>query len=372
MSDLVSVIIPCHQQGHLLHQAIESVLAQTHDEYEIIIVNDGSTDSTGLVALDYYERLPERIKVLEHPNRGQARSREAGLARASGDYLVLLDADDLLEPAMMASCLQIFKNNPHVDMVVGDAWLIDAEGSRLRPWPQQRIASWPEILRNNPYGALAAVMTRTSAVRALGGLAVDGVSGVEDWDLWVRLARCNRKFAALERTVASYRQSPASTSHKAARMLQATCELLERCRRPDPRLAEAEAAGHVKPPISDRNYQALRNGKTFKSLGLALACAAEPEEIRTVLGHFVPGAIDVRYASDQFLEGIHYGFFLKLEQTLPEELNRQALLAAIEEALPEFDPPTAWPKLREAIEKTLDNPLRKRSLLTRIRERIFS
>ena len=369
MNDLVSIIIPCYQQGSFLPQAIESALAQTHPHTEIIVVNDGSTDDTAQVARDYAGRHPGRFKPIEQSNRGQARARQAGLEAATGAWLVMLDADDLLEPDMIESCLNAFAAHPEIDAVVGDAWMIDEEGRRGRSWPQRRIVPWPQILRNNPYGALAAIMTRTASVRAVGGLAVDGTPGVEDWDLWARMARRGMKFLPLGVPLGCYRQTVSGTSRKARQMLAATIEMLERCRRGDPRLNES-AARAVQPPIGEALYQELRNGKVFKYLGLALSGGAGIEEIESILAFLVPGALSVRTSSDQFLEGVHYGFFLQRRQTLPPGLDLAKILEVTGRSLAEHALTKYDSALRRAIARTFTHPLRKRSVWARLQERL--
>jgi glycosyltransferase involved in cell wall biosynthesis len=91
---LVSVIIPCYRQGHLLPEALESVLAQTYPAVEAVVVNDGSPDDTDEVVHRY---LP-RVRYVRQQNRGLPAARNAGIRASSGQYLLFLDADDLLYP----------------------------------------------------------------------------------------------------------------------------------------------------------------------------------------------------------------------------------------------------------------------------------
>ena len=90
----VSVIIPTYQRSHLVGQAIESVLAQTYCDYEIIVVNDGSTDNTGEILAQY----GDRIVAIHQENRGLPAARHAGIRVAQGQYIAFLDDDDLWEP----------------------------------------------------------------------------------------------------------------------------------------------------------------------------------------------------------------------------------------------------------------------------------
>lgn len=110
MTDLVSVIIPTFNYARFLPHAIDSVLAQTYQRKECIVVDDGSTDSTPEV-LWHYET---RIKVVTQPNRGLSAARNAGMAAARGDYLSFLDADDWSEPDKLAVQVAYLDEHPEV------------------------------------------------------------------------------------------------------------------------------------------------------------------------------------------------------------------------------------------------------------------
>ena len=93
MTPTVSIIIPCYNQAHYLGQTIESALKQSYSCVEVIVVNDGSTDNTALVA----SRFLSQIGYVEQTNAGLSAARNSGLERATGDYVVFLDSDDLVE-----------------------------------------------------------------------------------------------------------------------------------------------------------------------------------------------------------------------------------------------------------------------------------
>jgi glycosyltransferase involved in cell wall biosynthesis len=298
---LVSVLIPCYQQGHALPGAIDSVVTQTHLQWEIVLVNDGSTDATRETAERMGRDLGDRLRYLEQENRGQSRARHAGLAIARGDYLVQLDADDLLEPEMMAACVAAFEAEPANDVVVANATLIDEAGAVLQPFDQSRSLPWPAILDYNPHGALAATMAKTASVREVGGLLAGEVSGVEDWDLWARMARCAMRFGAVARPLARYRQGAAGYSRRAERMLRSTIDLYDRCRKDDPRLAQSSRA--PAPPIDEALYQRLRNGRTMHALGVCAAGGGGAEDWAQILDYLAEGNFDPSYARTQFAWG---------------------------------------------------------------------
>lgn len=97
MNELVTIIVPVYNTGAYLSPCLESLIAQTHRDLEIILVDDGSTDGSGAIC-DDFARRDERIKVIHQKNSGVSAARNAGLENASGTYLTFVDADDALLP----------------------------------------------------------------------------------------------------------------------------------------------------------------------------------------------------------------------------------------------------------------------------------
>jgi len=113
---MISVIIPCYNYGHLIANTIDSILDQTYQNFQIIIINDGSTDNTEEVVLKYVEK-DKRIDYYKFPNSGLGTSRNRGIEMVTGNYVQFLDADDLIEKRKFEIQLQIFNDNPDVDIV---------------------------------------------------------------------------------------------------------------------------------------------------------------------------------------------------------------------------------------------------------------
>jgi len=119
---LVSSIITFLNAEKFIREAIESVLAQTHDNVELLLVDDGSTDDSTQIALEYAERVSEKVRYLEHAgheNRGAAASRNVGLREARGEYIALLDADDVWLPNKLEEQVAILGSHPEAGMVYG-------------------------------------------------------------------------------------------------------------------------------------------------------------------------------------------------------------------------------------------------------------
>ena len=119
----VSVVIPCFNQGHFLAEAIESVQAQTLPAAELVVVDDGSTDATGVVARRY-----ATARYLVQRNLGLARARNRGLRAARGEFLVFLDADDRLRPGALAAGVRELRAHPTAALTYGRCQRIDEQG----------------------------------------------------------------------------------------------------------------------------------------------------------------------------------------------------------------------------------------------------
>lgn len=128
---LVSIIVPCHNQAHFLPDALNSVLSQTYPHWECIIVNDGSIDATTQVASEWLAK-DTRFKYIVQENRGLSAARNAGLERAAGEYIQLLDADDLLEADKIRHQIAYLnESGGKIDVVVsGYRYFQDSDPSR--------------------------------------------------------------------------------------------------------------------------------------------------------------------------------------------------------------------------------------------------
>mgnify|MGYP001620160184 FL=1 len=126
----VTVIIPCYNRDKFVGKTIDSALSQTYPNIEIIAVNDGSTDSTGEALKSY----GTRIKVLEHPgrvNKGQSAAINLAMREADGEYVAILDSDDLWHPDKIARQVEFFEKNPDVGLVYANGYAIDENDDNL-------------------------------------------------------------------------------------------------------------------------------------------------------------------------------------------------------------------------------------------------
>jgi glycosyltransferase involved in cell wall biosynthesis len=259
---VVSVIIPCYGQAHFLHQAIESVLAQSYPQIEPIVVDDGSPDNTSEVA----GRYPV-VRVVRQDNRGLAEARNAGFRASTGDYVLFLDADDRLTPNAVESHLSCFAKNTNAGFVVGDIDHIALDSSYLGSlrWPILKENHYEELLKVNHVANNIAIMFRRSVIERVGGF-IALYHPAEDYELLLRVARLFPS-AHHRNVVACYRRYPASLSRRGATMLRAMNQVMHLQRdtiKGDRRLLEACRQGE----LYWRDYYGV---VTVKEIGTCLA-----------------------------------------------------------------------------------------------------
>jgi glycosyltransferase involved in cell wall biosynthesis len=180
----VTVVIPCYKQAHYLPEAVQSVVAQTRTDWEVVIVNDGSPDDTSAIARRLMADLPGRaIRLVEQDNRGLPAARNAGFQAARGRYVLPLDADDKIKPTMLERLVSVLDSYPKVGFAYTE---IEHFGSRSDVFPL------PDFDRNVLLGqdniACVCSLVRRSAWEQTGGYNETMREGYEDWDFWVTLA----------------------------------------------------------------------------------------------------------------------------------------------------------------------------------------
>lgn len=208
----LSVILPVHNCRRYLAAAIASIRAQTHSDFEFILVDDGSTDGSARV-IDRAAATDPRVRVLRRPNTGIVGALNDGLAASQGDFIARMDGDDLAEPARFATQLAFLADCPDCVAVGSAVWFIDPDGAvidRYAP-PVDHAAIERELLRGNG-GALIhpALMLRRSAIAAVGGYRRE-FDRAEDLDLFLRLA-CRGRLANLPAPLLRYRLHSGSTN----------------------------------------------------------------------------------------------------------------------------------------------------------------
>jgi len=201
-----SVIIPSYNYAEFLPAAIESVLAQTDQDFELLIVDDGSTDESVAVACAYAD---PRVRVLAQRHRGIGAARNQGIRAARGRYIAFLDADDVWVPSKLAAQCDLLERRPDVGLVYGRFGVIDASG-RVRSSGRTYLAPKPSgaiirhLLARNVIGTPSTICLRRHVIQA--GSAFDETGAhAEDWHFYLQIASRTR-IQYLPRILAYHRQ----------------------------------------------------------------------------------------------------------------------------------------------------------------------
>ena len=218
---LISVIVPCYNQGQYLDEAVDSVLAQTYQNFEIIIINDGSTEPESIEILKNYQK--PKSKVIHTSNQGVCRARNTAIEAAQGKYILPLDADDKIAPTYLEKALKIIENNLDVGIVYCETILFGAqEGtSTSSPLPKLFLGkdSLPEILLHNRIHNSA--LYRKSDWKLVNGYNPNMVYGLEDYDFWLSILATGKKAYLIEEYLYFWRKKEVSRTTLAKQNLLA-------------------------------------------------------------------------------------------------------------------------------------------------------
>jgi glycosyltransferase involved in cell wall biosynthesis len=212
----VSVVITCYNYGQYIRAAIESVLDQTWQDFEIIVIDDGSTDDTPQVMAEYHGH--ETIRYLRQENQGQPKAKNRGIAESRGEFVAFLDADDVWLPEKLALQLQLF-NEPAVGVGYTRRYWIDPDGQVIqgneRTLRRGTILNY--ILIDN-FICFSSSMVRRELLEATGGFDETLPMGI-DYDLWIRLAaKCG--FDYVNQPLIKYRTGHVNLSRNVTRRYQ--------------------------------------------------------------------------------------------------------------------------------------------------------
>lgn len=210
----VSVVIPTYNHGHLIGRALESVFAQTYSSFEVIVVDNHSTDNTDSVLASYACAF---LKVLKVDNRGSiAYSRNRGIRAARGDWIAFLDSDDWWMPHKLQVCSQHFLR---ADLIYHRLILSSSSPPRFPPvwsatWALKRPILTHLLKSGNPIATSSVVVRRSMADQIKGFNEKPELIAAEDYDAWIRLASITERFLFIPDSLGFYHFSPNSASRK--------------------------------------------------------------------------------------------------------------------------------------------------------------
>ena len=213
----VTVYIPCHHYGRFLRQAVESVFRQTREDWELVLIDDGSCDGTAPMIAEFESRHPARIRVIRHPEpRGLRGCANAALQIARGEYILRLDADDYLDENALLVMACALDRNPGAALVYPNYTYVDEGGNTLGVEHRKRIGQEARLLDLPAHGAGS--MIRTAVLRGLGGYD-ERYDAQDGYELWLKLLH-RHGIINVPTPLFFYRQHPASRSNDEAHLLR--------------------------------------------------------------------------------------------------------------------------------------------------------
>ena len=241
---LVSVVIPTHNSATFIAEALNGVFAQTYRRFEVIVVDDGSSDDTRGVL----EAFGDRIRYLHQDNQGPAAARNAGIRISRGEFVCFLDADDAWTPNKLESQVRFMETHSDVGLLFADAeecegitlqkpsilatMIFGADALSQQPLPE----AFRKLVVEN-FVPTSTVMVRMSCL-AKAGLFDEGLQNAEDRDMWLRLAATS-EVACLPRVLATKRSHGANISSRTEVALRSRIKVWDKARRAFPALAPA-------------------------------------------------------------------------------------------------------------------------------------
>jgi glycosyltransferase involved in cell wall biosynthesis len=207
MNVILTIITPCYNSEATLEATLQSVLNQNFNDWEVIIVNDGSTDATEQIAIKWTEK-DQRFKYFAKKNEGLGKSRNYGIEKAQGKYILPLDSDNLLEKDFCRKAIEVFKNYPNIDVVHGYA---EYFGEKDGLWKIDDF-DLQKMLIHNYIDACA--IFKKEIWKKVGGYDENmPYQGHEDWEFWIALSNQKAVFFNLHEITFKYFVSNKSMIH---------------------------------------------------------------------------------------------------------------------------------------------------------------
>ena len=232
----ISVIVPAFNAVSTLAKTLDSVISQTYPDWELLVVDDGSTDATLSIANEYAGR-DSRIHVIRQANGGESAARNAGIAQARYDWLVFLDSDDWIAPSHLEKLASELAAHPDLDAVHCGSVRVTESGIQIPDEYQPPTGDLFPVLARRAAFPVHACMVRKSIVEAVGCLDTS-LKTCPDWDLWQRIARAGARFGAVREILAYYRVRPHSSSSRAEQLFRDGMTVLQRGHAPDDRVPQ--------------------------------------------------------------------------------------------------------------------------------------
>ena len=234
-----TIVIPVYNGEDLIAEAIESALAQTYDDFEVLVVDDGSTDGSADVARRYDD---PRLRLFQQPNGGLNAARNAGIREGRGEYVGLLDADDIWEPTKLTKHAAHLDAKPEVGLSFSGSWMMDETGRAmgLNQSPQIDGITPLVLVTRNPVGNGSTPLLRRTALDAIAHPHPTGKHAHTCWfdeelrqstdiECWLRLSlQTDWKIEGIDEALTGYRINPHGLSANVRRQLETWTQMIEK------------------------------------------------------------------------------------------------------------------------------------------------
>jgi peptidoglycan/xylan/chitin deacetylase (PgdA/CDA1 family)/ubiquinone/menaquinone biosynthesis C-methylase UbiE len=318
----VSVIVPAFNRAETIAATLDSLVAQTFEDWEAIIVDDGSTDSTAEV-VGAYASGDQRIRLLTQANAGVSAARNVGIEASRGRWVFFLDADDWVTPEALALLVRAVEHDPERAVAIGRSVLVMPNGAEVvEPEPPPSNEMFVEMARRCVYSIHTAIQP-TELVRAVGGFDTSLIAG-EDWDLWQRIARTGPTYVYLPEKIAYYRVRRASASRAPLRLLLDGHKVIERGHSVDPRLDTWP--GPLHPPPDPEGVASAMLYLSAYCAGLAIGAGEDPSYLLDHVPSISSQDADGRWLAETLFESVAGGLCETVSAwpRFPPEVHRGA------------------------------------------------
>jgi len=259
---LFTVVIPCFNQAHFLNDSLSSLIQQTFQDWEAVIVNDGSADDTNDIA-DLWCNKDSRIKLISTSNMGLSAARNTGIKFSKGNFIALLDADDKFAPTHLDSMLTAFKKD--VDIVFSGYTYFSGDYDNLHVVNLDKALKFDKILHYN-IAPPVSVSFKKSALELCGSFDTT-LKSAEDWDLWIRFYKSGAKLGINQHSTTFYRISENSMSRQYSTMYEELKKVAVRATEKDLRISPNFA---LNIEIKGTNHTSVKNS-LLMCLGVAVS-----------------------------------------------------------------------------------------------------
>ncbi|MFB2983758.1 glycosyltransferase family 2 protein [Microseira sp. BLCC-F43] len=346
---LVSVIIPAYNAQRFIERTLKSVLAQTYDNLEVIVVDDGSQDRTAEI-VQSIAKLDGRVRLLQQPNAGVAAARNLAIQKSRGEFIAPIDADDIWYPENLEKQVKcMIKSDSSVGLVY--SWSVDINEDDFLTGGFHASAQegkvYLPLLWHNFIGNGSAVLIRRTCLEKVGGynneqLKDEHSHGSEDWELYLRIAECYQ-FGVVPEFLIGYRKNSLSTSYKDASMVKFYELLMQMIRQKHPEIPEQIYHWSGSNFYLYLAYQSFESSKYSNSLTW-LYKSLQLDLTMTLLRHDIY-ILTMKNLYQMFMQYIKYGFLTKnfytrkIKKSYPKKpinlnLNDMYKLVKIRELVP--------------------------------------